>query len=1461
MRKFYLSMVCAVLCTCLFYSCSTNQSKVYIDEEEEKEGYDGPMERDQFEADRLIDPALGYVPYTRLYDAMVYTEQLKSQLPQQRLQQALLWQERGPIFDSLGPSNGNTRAGVNYTAGRVRAVLVDTLNDPTGNTVFAGGVAGGLWRCTNFLSEIPNWTSVDDFFNNMAIAYICQNPANPSIMYFCTGEATSNADAVLGRGVWKSTDRGLTWTQLPSSVNFIRNFRILCDNAGNVYLASRTTAAPASNLNGLSRSTDGGATWTNITPTAQGTATATATCTDIEISSTGKLYASFGYATGAGTTVRPYVTNNPAGVSQASGWTLGANFRLSNLASVRLELAAIADTVYGVTINTAYNTDSCYKSVDGGQTWVKQNTTVLPGGLGSQQGWYNLTLTINPRNTNEILCGGLDAYRSTNGGANWTRHTFWVTTAPYVHADQHFMQWWYKDGESRILIGCDGGVFLTRDNGVTWRDKNRNLGIKQFYAGAIHPAAGSPYLIAGAQDNGVHQLKYPGLGPSIEVTGGDGCFVYINQIDPQIQFGSYVYNQYRRSTNGGQTWSGVNPSGSLGLFVNPFDYDDAQNTMYACWSANNIMRWPNANTANTTTVVPVTLLNGGVASALKVSPHTVNRVFLGSNGGRVLRLDNANATPTVTNITGTGMTGNVNCVNTGTSDNVLVAVMTNFGINNVWYTNDGGTNWSAIDGNLPDMPVRWALFEPGRDDRLILATETGIYSTDLVNGASTIWMPNTTFPTVRTDMIKMRTSDSTIVAATHGRGLYTAKIPAVVLPYVSFVQSSSVVPEQSAGTIGCRSYNDYKIGIGIVNPANGDATVNINVQSNGTALRVTDYDFTTNGNFTTPSNQLSFAAGTTGVKYLTLRVYDDAEVESPENFTFGFTVTGTTNAVPGIFTSHQITIADNDRLPIPYVNNGQYSIGTFNTDLTAGTTPFDATKLKHRVQVLYTAAELRAAGITTNAVLSAMRLRVKTKNSTQPFRGFTISMQNTTTATLSAGYVTGAFTQVWNGDYSTVAGDNNFNFTTPFNWNGTSNIVVQLCYDNNGNTADAAGDVVEGMGAPLGTGVRGSTYSNWTTSTAAGCAIGAAFVSDNRANATFTATFGDPVATALNSTKTESLAPFADLYYYNASREMMARVLNLSSHDYGCTEVVIDRAGNGVTQFWNTTTANYLMNKTFRVLPTNNNATGKYEVTFYFTKAEKDGWEAATGKPWDSIQIIKVPTRINNVTPLLAQPDGPGTVQVINAVRRTFGPGNFYTLTGIFENGFSGYGFGLPKRMNTILTLTGAPNSNDRDIDLSWTTSAEVNSSTFIVEKSYNGISYHQIGFVNAAGNKLIPSTYSFVDKENVLDNYYRIKMLHTDGYVLYSNVVYIKKNSAPQRLFIFPNPFVNNLTVRFARVPLYPVKFNFYDAAGKLVKQYQGLSGQYVYDINMTGIVSKGIYFMKVNVDGKNFTEKLMKQ
>ena len=492
-----------------------------------------------------------------------------------------------------------------------------------------------------------------------------------------------------------------------------------------------------------------------------------------------------------------------------------------------------------------------------------------------------IKLTINPRNIGELMSGGLDAYRSLDSGRTWTRATFWVTTAPYVHADHHFIQWYYKNNESRILIGCDGGLFLSRDHGVSWADKNRNLAIKQFYSAAIHPDAGSPYLIGGTQDNGVHQLRYEGLGPSMEVTGGDGCFTHINQANPAIQFGSYVFNQYRRSTNGGQTWTSVNFSGSQGLFVNPFDYDDAQNIMYASNGVSatpntQIRRWPNANTAAASTVITVPgLIKNGAnsnATSFKVSPYTANRVFIGGSTGKLLRIDNANTVTTATvaasttDITGASFpNGFLNCVNTGSSDQVLLAIFTNFGINNVWYTTNGGTSWTAIDGNLPDMPVRWGLIVPGQDDQIILATEAGIYSTEQANGASTIWKPNPGYPTVRTDMLKLRASDNTVVAATHGRGLFTATISMTTAPEIRFVTSSTNGEEHPAFESGCRPYQEYTVRTGLINPAVGNATVKYHVLAGNTAQRGVDFDFTTNGSFEQPSDEHVFTGNGSGM--------------------------------------------------------------------------------------------------------------------------------------------------------------------------------------------------------------------------------------------------------------------------------------------------------------------------------------------------------------------------------------------------------------------------------------------------------------------------------------------------------------------------------------------------------------------------------------------------------------------
>jgi photosystem II stability/assembly factor-like uncharacterized protein len=756
----------ALLCITILFSC-TNSHKPEM-EEEENEEYKAAMERDTLEFLQTRDPALNRVPVERLWDAIAYG---KNMINANNLRSsALNWQERGPLFDSVGPSNGNWRGGSTptgaYASGRINGFIVDA-SDPTGNTVFCGGAAGGIWKCTNFLSTSdPNWVAVDDYMSNMSIVSFAQNPLNPSIMYCATGEPWNNLGWVRGNGVYKSIDGGATWTQLPGTAGIQRSFKILCDNAGNVYFATAGS--------GLWRSTDGGNSWTTITPSS----VSSSNCTDIEISSTGRLHASFGYGSGAALAHR--YTSNPATVTSAT-WNASTGIRLSGAAGNRMELAVMGDTVYAVTTNTSNNTDSCYRSVNGGVTFTKTNSTIMPSGVANTQGWYNLTLSINPEDGNEILVGGLDAYRSSDGGSTFTRNTYWVSTNPYVHADHHFMTWTLNGTQSRVIMATDGGMFYSTNGGLTYKDRNKNLAIKQFYSCAIHPTLGSNYLIGGAQDNGCHQFRNPGLSYSIEFIGGDGGFVAIDQDEPQFQFGSYVYNVYRRSTDGGNSWSTVTFSSSLGSFINPFEYDNAQNKMYCCYQANNYLRWENPQSGNSFTTISLSELSGGSMSCGTVSPYTTGRLIMGSSNGRIIRINNS-ATTTgtgsgdVTTLATLVSGGYVSDIAFGTTDNFMCVVYSNYGVNNVWYTSDGGTNWTAIDGNLPDMPVRTVAFHPTNNNKLVIGTEAGVYTTGLVNGASTQWIVSPGFPLVKTMEMRVRKNDNTIVAATHGRGMFSANI-------------------------------------------------------------------------------------------------------------------------------------------------------------------------------------------------------------------------------------------------------------------------------------------------------------------------------------------------------------------------------------------------------------------------------------------------------------------------------------------------------------------------------------------------------------------------------------------------------------------------------------------------------------------------------------------------------------
>lgn len=757
----------------------------------EEEEYDGPGLAMAQDFEKTKDPVIGEVPRELLWPAIEYTDQLKQDLRAEAPIYAKTalngWVERGPNSDATGATNGNLRPGGGVAAGRIRAVLVDAA-DATGNTVFVGSVGGGLWKTTSITSAPAGWTLVNDKLSNLAITSICQDPSSTATIYFSTGEANYNSDAIQGDGIFKSTDGGATWSQLSSTTSANSggafNFcsKIICDASGNVYVGTR---------GGLRRSTDGGATWTTITPSG-----INAVISDIQISSTGRMHVTSGIHPTV-TTAYYRFTDNPSTATSSTGWSSATtSFPTSSICHV--VLACQGSTLIALPASTtAANVSAIYSSTDGGANWAALTNTPS---FTSGQGWYCLAAAINPANSAHFMVGSLDVYKTTNsGGSAWTQASAWVgSSGNYIHADQHQIVWYTASSQSRVIVVSDGGIFLSTNGGTTFSDRNTGLRIKQFFSCALNPTASSDYLLGGAQDNGSHSFSVAGLGTTSEVTAGDGAFVHIDQNQPLYQFTSYVYNNYYRSSNGGTTWASTLAS-NTGLFINPTDYDNSANIMYCSEATSGYRRWTDPQTGTTSDVVAVTALSSGSVYAVAVSPFTSNRIYLGTNTGRLVMVDNAHnvSTPAAGTLTASSL-GTISSITFGGTEDTMMVTNSSYSGTQVWYSTNATSatpTFTAKDGNLPNIPVRWALMIPNTyGKRVMIATETGVWVTADITAASPTWVPDATFPNVRTDMLKYRSSDKVVAAATHGRGMWTAtaaNAAAIALPINNFVLKGS----------------------------------------------------------------------------------------------------------------------------------------------------------------------------------------------------------------------------------------------------------------------------------------------------------------------------------------------------------------------------------------------------------------------------------------------------------------------------------------------------------------------------------------------------------------------------------------------------------------------------------------------------------------------------------------------
>jgi hypothetical protein len=710
------------------------------------EAGENPANRLQYEFDMLKEPKSGRIP-EGVYEAEL--QQAREIFARQQANR----ETAVNTYSFQGPDN---------LGGRVRAIVYDVRYNGTSNqTMFAGGVSGGIFKSTD---NGATWTRKSPTNQLYSVTCIAQDPraGQENTWYYGTGEAIGNSTSAtgalyMGNGVYKSTDNGETWTRLANSnttalesFNARQDFitKIIVSANGDVYFAA---------IDGIYRSQDGGSTWALVLASGAGSIN-TGMVTDIVVTTAGdRFYAAFSGTTSASPTNVPGVWTSTTGAS--GSWTkiAGATAATSpagwqangTYGRVVLALAPSNQNI----LYAAYWNGAAYPSIEADffvwdqatTTWTERSAN-LPNEAGGSPGndpfavqtGYDLVIAVKPDDPNTVFLGGTNIYRSTDGfvtTAATTRIGGYAGPSTYAsyansHADIHSIV--FQPGSSTIMIcGNDGGIQRTTDNmaaTVAWTDISLGFRTYQYYYVTLDPRNANPKVLGGAQDNGSTR-NIGGTGINFEkVLTGDGVSVGLSNDIAGTTY-EYVGFQegpiYRRTAATAPNFgTDIRPSTATdpGLFVTLFHLDpDNTQTLYYC-SDSSLYRNTSASTATTTnwtqmTGVQTTIVDGlspkTRITALATTRGTYNpataSLFIGTNERRLYRLDDPANTAAATapvNITGAAFPAGANissiAVNPRNDDTVLVT-FSNYGVTSVFWTgnaNSATPTWQAVEGTL-----------------------------------------------------------------------------------------------------------------------------------------------------------------------------------------------------------------------------------------------------------------------------------------------------------------------------------------------------------------------------------------------------------------------------------------------------------------------------------------------------------------------------------------------------------------------------------------------------------------------------------------------------------------------------------------------------------------------------------------------------------------------------------------
>ena len=706
------------------------------------------------------------------------------------------------LYIQRGPSN---------LGGRTRALVIDK-SDNTSNTIIAGGVSGGVFRTTNGGESWTKVSSNDEIHNVTAIAQD-PRPGFQNIWYYGTGEWRGNSAslgaAYRGSGIWKSIDNGINWSQISETNSVYESFDSYLDYIMALEVSPINGDLMIAATGKISRY-DGSNLVIEIEEPSNGTG-----WTDVVINNAGVVYAAI-----EGTSSENGVWTSQTG--NGSWSRIAQNGSPSSFNSTVRTVLGTAPSNNNIIYALFTNGDSGNIEADLWQynsdtdTWTDYSSKLPdePGGDSSGndpfavQGGYDLVVSVNPRDENFVVIGGTNIYKiedivndssfSRIGGyASNTSYGLYSIGGVQHHPDIHALVF-DPNNEDVLFSGTDGGVHKSLDVdkfSVAWENLNNNYITYQFYHVALDSEDGSNAVIGGAQDNGT---KIGGTDLGLEDNtqmssfySGDGVAVGITQRDGDFQF--YYGSQNGNMRTNYPSFRSIDPNGSVSQFVTYF-YLDPDNTNALYYAGGNRV-YKTADAENITSSSWDDL--GTLPSEEDIRSYATTRgdydtatsyMLIGGESGGIFRLNdpqNSTDVSNATNITPSEASITDGTIVSGlaihpTNPDIVLAVYSNYGINNIFITTDATSNtptWTLVERNLDAHSIRSAAIVAFENETIyMVGTARGLYASDdplnndwEIEGSDKIGL-------AVVSGLALRTTDNVLLVGTHGNGMFETSV-------------------------------------------------------------------------------------------------------------------------------------------------------------------------------------------------------------------------------------------------------------------------------------------------------------------------------------------------------------------------------------------------------------------------------------------------------------------------------------------------------------------------------------------------------------------------------------------------------------------------------------------------------------------------------------------------------------